>query len=600
MTRIRDTSIVSILLVALLVASTGRAWAASGRIIGKVVEAGTGAPLSGVSITATGPMHAQTVTSGAGTFSLNNLIPGSYILITTFEGYGTSQTNGIMVGEGMEQSVTITLTRQSDTATLSLGSSNSVPPPLFTYAGDLRAYYFGRTNGNTCLTCKVNKGTPNALAFNFGGELHGQLNVPHTPWSVAATYFGAFPFGANWPGPLNNIGYNPQVDNTLPGYTLNLFGESYVQYKTPGVLFQTGHEIIYTPWANGGDSRMLPESFQGTLISGNVTPNLNLGAMYMARFRTRVISAFNSNTLLTSCNTANPTGKGPVEGVSGTFTVPGDPCNKQQTTYGFSEFSASYKFGSSGLVANVNQYQVYDISSMTWVTAQYNFMKQSKFNPYVAGQFLAENNFGTSVIGTVHSYTSGGQFGMIIYPNLLFTVGYDGSPSTAYVVPAKECKGTASSPAAASPGVIFGGVASTTNKTLPKGEVTCYGGGLASPYTDNQATDPLYTTSLTQGMADVHKPGTSEKVTLGWQSNDKRLKALVSDAWYNYSLPGNVAGVGNGDSRAEFNIDIQYFFNPVRPGPYKGLSIRQRYGDRTQFFTPYDFKYSRTQLEYTF
>lgn len=216
-------------------------------------------------------------------------------------------------------------------------SPSATATPLFTYSADLRAYFFGRTNGNTCFTC-VHKGAPDATAFNFGGELHGQLSIPHTAFSLGATYFGAYPFGANPQGPLKNVGYNPEVDNTLPGYALNLFGESYLQYKTPGTFFQTGHEVINTPWANASDSRIAPESFQGTLVNGNVTPDLNLGVMYMARFRTRVTSAFNSNTLLTSCNTAYATGKGPIKGISGIFTVPGDPCNKQQTTSGFSEF----------------------------------------------------------------------------------------------------------------------------------------------------------------------------------------------------------------------------------------------------------------------
>ncbi len=90
----------------------------------------------------------------------------------------------------------------------------------------------------------------------------------------------------------------------------------------------------------------------------------------MARFRSRVTSAFNSNTLLTSCNTANPTGKGPVEGVKGTFTVPGDFCFKQEDHQRFLDGRRGYIFGNSGLVANAYQYQVYDITGMTWLTAQ--------------------------------------------------------------------------------------------------------------------------------------------------------------------------------------------------------------------------------------
>jgi len=75
----------------------------------------------------------------------------------------------------------------------------------------------------------------------------------------------------------------------------------------------------------------------------------------------------------------------------------------------------------------------------------------------------------------------------------------------------------------------------------------------------------------------------------------------ATDAWYNYSLPGGSGAVGNGDGRAEFDLDGWYYFNRVPlSGPYKGLSLRQRYGDRTFSFAPFEFKSSRTQLEYDF
>jgi hypothetical protein len=124
---------------------------------------------------------------------------------------------------------------------------------------------------------------------------------------------------------------------------------------------------------------------------------------------------------------------------------------------------------------------------------------------------------------------------------------------------------------------------------------------MTTPYTEGQASDPLWSTSLTQGMADVHKPGNGIKASLAWQSDNGRLHIYTSQAWYDYTLPGANGPVLNADYRAEFDFDVQYFLNPVIAGHrYRGLSIRQRYGDRTQTFSPYDFKYSRTQLEYTF
>jgi len=577
------------------------ALAAGGKISGKVVDADSKAPLAGVSVVAEGPMTARAASSSNGTFTLKGLVPGNYILITSLNGYETAQSQTIAVAEGMEQSVTLSIARKSPGATTVLGPILSIPAAWVTYSGDLRAFYFGRTNGNTCLTCTP-KGSPNATAFNFGGQLHGQVNIPYSPWVVGATYFGAYPFGANWSGPLHNIGYNPLVDNTLPGYPVSLFGEAYIQYKTPGTFGQMGRQVLtqqQSPWANPSDSRINPVAFQGTQLNGNINPSLNVGVMYMPRFRARTTSAFNANTLLTSCNTAFPTGKGSVNGLSGTFAVPGDPCNKPLHSQGFLQFSMQASFPHIGFAAQAYQYEVYDLTTMTYVNSVWNFNKRARATPYVAGQYLAESSTGNHLVGLIHNSTYGGQFGATIAKNLNLVVGYNASPALSSVVAAKNC-GTVSSPKGASTSGVFGGVSDTSTPGLPLGLVRCWRGGIASPYTDSYATDPLYTTQISQGLADVHKPGTGSKIALTWQSNDKRLRILASNAWWNYSLPGNVSGTGNGDSRAEFNFDVQYFFNQVRSGPYKGFWIRQRYADRTQTFTPFDFKYSRTQLEYTF
>jgi len=71
---------------------------------------------------------------------------------------------------------------------------------------------------------------------------------------------------------------------------------------------------------------------------------------------------------------------------------------------------------------------------------------------------------------------------------------------------------------------------------------------------------------------------------------------ILAQGWYNYTLPR-----GPADPRREFNADLTYFFNPVDPSkPYHGLAIRHRYADRVQLSAPFDFKYNRTQLEYSF
>jgi outer membrane porin, OprD family len=472
-------------------------------------------------------------------------------------------------------------------------------PAAFTWNGSTRAYYFIRLNGNTCLASGCNpKGTPDSQAFNTAIKLHGEYDLFNSPWTFGATYFGTEPFYANPFGVLG-VGYNPRVDNTLPGYGLSTLAEMYVQYKTPGVFFQTGKEVINTPWANAADSRLVPVAFQGTLLTANVSAALKLGAMYMARYKSRVTSAFNANTLLTSCDTAYPTGKGPIEGSADTFTVEGNQCQTVQSTSGFWMFEALYD--NRGLTASAYQYHTYDLADLTYADVKYEYDRGAPTNPFVAAQYWSNNDTGRALIGTVHSHGYGLQYGQNLGRNVSFALGYNAQPNASFIVPAAKCPGTASSGTKPGPGVIFGGVQDTSRSGLPAGEVVCYAGGTASPYTDNYESDPLYTSTIGEGLTDARKAGFAVKAAVTVETNDHRLKALLAQARYNVSVPGTSGGTSNKDIRIETNLDIQYFFNAVDPkAPYRGLSFRERLVDRAETFSPFDFKYIRTQLEFDF
>jgi hypothetical protein len=153
--------------------------------------------------------------------------------------------------------------------------------------------------------------------------------------------------------------------------------------------------------------------------------------------------------------------------------------------------------------------------------------------------------------------------------------------------------------------------------TNRNGTTNIYYGGWASPYTDAYATDPIFTTSMSQGMADRRAPGTSWKIGATYLSNNKRLTFVASDAWYNY---GNALV---GQNTNEWTLDGTYRFSPVIANrAYNGLMLRYRYAQRSQGNTfcgaagsacpagaapgstylggsPL-FKYNRAQLEYDF
>lgn len=475
-------------------------------------------------------------------------------------------------------------------------------------SGNVRAFYFTRSNAVTCDTVPHHgppgatagsSGDPcNAAAFNFGGKLHADYQFGKTPWSLGASLFAADPLGSNG----SNPGFNARVDNSLPGYAINVLGEGYLQYKNKYVTAQIGREIINTPWANASDSRITPVSFQGVWISGSVSPTVTVGAYSMGRFRSRTTSAFYNSTLLTSCNQLSPIQYfDPTTGAAKTPIAGGDPCTLNPlvntATKGFTMLAVTKKFNPAW-VANLYQYHIYDVVDITQLDTKYNFMPKSTTNPFVAVQYIAESDTGRALVGSIHAHMFGFQYGESVGKNIDFVAGLNESYQTAY----------ATTNCTSAPGGVFGGVPAT-KPVIPGGPILCYGGGIASPYTDSYATDPLFTTSISQGMADVHKPGTGLKAALTVQTNNRRLKGVFSGAQYYYGLPTALVSVANAvDTRKELNIDVQYFFSPVVSGkPYHGLSIRHRYADRSTYFglgatatSNPDFKYNRTQLEWTF
>jgi hypothetical protein len=118
-------------------------------------------------------------------------------------------------------------------------------------------------------------------------------------------------------------------------------------------------------------------------------------------------------------------------------------------------------------------------------------------------------------------------------------------------------------------------------------------------------------------MADRRAPGSSEKVALQYTTPNTKWVWIGSDAWYNY---------GNSLAPENTNIwvlDGRYRFSHMPAhGPYRGLSIRDRYIYRTlsntfcgaaatdcpsgstlgapDFGGLPIFKYNRLQVEYDF
>jgi len=424
------------------------------------------------------------------------------------------------------------------------------------FSGQLRSFYFTRTN------LIQNQSNPNRMAFNGGGKMHLEYHW-NTRWTLGATYFFADPLGANGTDP----GFDNTVDNTMPGFGLGTFGEAYVQFKSPRFQGRLGNQVINTPWANASDGRIKPVAFQGFDAQWAIGSNTTLGIDRMVRFESRTSSAFGQRSLITD-------------------VVPGQPAYPVHDTGGFLLANLTHKFGPR-LTASAYYYQIYDLANLLYAESKYALAPASPFKPFVALQYAGERQSGRAYVGIIDNATLGAQAGVSLGKYVDLALGYDQAPWRSATVTAASCA------AAGAPYFQpMGGTPDCVNNQ--NGTYTIYYGGPASPYTDNYATDPLYTTSLTTGMADRHSAGYAWKVAAAIQSPNKQMKLLLSEARYDYTNPSGA------NITREFNGDVTYFFSKVTAEPYHGLSIRHRYGDRRQPTLPFDFKYNRTQLQYDF
>lgn len=429
--------------------------------------------------------------------------------------------------------------------------------PGLTISGQLRAYDFAREN-------RVQNGAnPNRTAFNFGGNLHLDYALGGTPLHIATTYFGAYPFGANGLRPQRN----GQIDNTLPGFALSTLGEAYLRYKDRRTSATVGNQVVNTPWAPNSDSRIKPVAFQGIDAAYRLGPNLTLGVSRMIRFEGRTSSAFDRNTLLTS-------------------SAAGNPAYAAHDTSGFLLADVAYKANKT-VTATFNNYSFYDIANLFYGEVRDSLDPASSYDPTAAVQYVHEGSTGRAVIGRILSNAYGAQLSAKLNRNVLVALGFDTIPIRYDTVAARTAT-------AAGRGLFLPAGGTPLAAALGGGIYRIAYGGIASPYTDSYATDPLYTTSISQGVADRHSPGTSYKAALIFTPDNKRVKGILSEAYYDY---GNALG---SNRTYETNVDVTYFFSPVGKGPYKGLSFRERFANRQQPTIPYEFKYIRTQLEYDF
>jgi hypothetical protein len=433
-------------------------------------------------------------------------------------------------------------------------------PGHLAISGRVRGYDFQRINRVT------NASNPNRHSTEFAAEPHLDYHIAGTQLNVGYTYAGATGFGFNGPNPIAN----PKVDNTLPGFPLNMVDhELYLQYKDANNTFTLGNMELNYPWVALSDSRVIPSAFQGLDANVRLTSWFDVNATRVTAFEMRNSSSFEQNTLLTA----------PYPGASSLYKIP---------TFTPGTLRVGFNFHPSArFVLSAENNEFYNIANLAYGEAKYGIEPYSKVNPYVAVQYVAEGSLGTNQIGKVENHTLGAQLGANVVKGLTFAASTDISPvEYAYV--------RAGSLAKAESQYFVGGGGTSDGRSLGDGLYQIAYGGIASPYTDSLGTDPLYTTMITQGMADRRSAGEAYKAALVYTPPNKQWKLLAAEAWWNYSNE-----IGH-NLTSEFNVDGTYYFNKVRPGPYHGFFVRIRIAPRQQPTLPYGFEYQRFITEYDF
>ncbi|MGZ3543144.1 MAG: hypothetical protein ACXVAF_18490 [Vulcanimicrobiaceae bacterium] len=482
----------------------------------------------------------------------------------------------------------------------------ATPAPAFSYEGHVRAYYFTRQNcsgysSNPCVpdTSSSISGTYKSLnqaAFNAAITLHGAYSFAHSPWSLRATYVYANPLGVNGPCdfpanygnggacqqyPSENNNYR-STDTTLPPFTLSTLAEAYVLYKNAQLDVTAGDQLFSSPWAGPSDSRIKAAYYQGFDAQYRFARDWTIGVSRMTQWENRTSSNFNKSNLIVPL------------GSDGSIVNP---------TTGFLLLKTSYTHGSS-FNAGLDYYQFYDIASLLWFETKLTWARTSTLKPYIAIQFGSESNAGRSLAGKINSGVLGAEIGASLGPNVDVTVGYDQLPwrSATVALPAGvECKNNVISGSAPTGGTGYwlptGGTPNCVKAAA--GTAIVYYGGIASPYTDSYSSSPLFTTSESQDMAERRSAGNSAALTVTIRSTNKQIRAIVTRTLDNFT---NGAGA---ETTWGTGIDVEYYFNKVGDGPYRGLSLRNRWKQRTQTYTQLWggtplFNYSRVQFEYNF
>ena len=334
---------------------------------------------------------------------------------------------------------------------------------------------------------------------------------------------------------------SPRTDNTVVDPTLfgsnnesfSMLGEAFVKFDMGSTVFVGGRQKVKNPMVSSDDARMLPNLVEEYSVTNKSIPNTTLSVAHTTRFAQGTFGrAYGAGGILgatagySAVDASNQVG----EFVNmGTYAV-------GQETNGITSVSAVYT-GIKGLKVQLWDFYAHDIMNTIYADASYK-MKMDSVSPFVAAQFIKQNDVGDSLLKNTGISTNG-ELDSMYYA---VKAGASVQNLTAYVAYSETSSNSDSD---------LANEGSATN-----GVISMWGGM------------PGYT----QGMVTRHHNLAGTKATkiaasYNWKSFGPDLKTVVYHA--NYDMDKN-NGYTSGDAK-ETGFDIIY-----NTGFIKNLQLRLR------------------------
>jgi hypothetical protein len=400
------------------------------------------------------------------------------------------------------------------------------------FHGNLRSYQFTRAYTGEAT---------NQYAYSLGGY-GGLLTAPLYHFQAGLTL-----------GAANSLGLNPvnpaQVDTTLPGGTVWVLTEAFLQYKHKYFTLRGPDQILDPPWINPSDSRMKPSAYRA--FYGELTPFADYAPLRDLSFVGLRVFEFNGRAegSFTPTNLYFP----------GHAGGSGIPALYGKSTPGTLAFGLKYGSPGKPLTAQLWYNKFIDFSQLLWLDGNLVYKSGTGFDPIFGFQFGSQWSDGENLLAQVGKGAAGniqvyGVLAGVDTPYVRLTAAYNG---------------------------------------ITKQNGAFGNGALLSPYTTGYATDYLYTTQMIGGMIEMQSPGSAFKVAATSYFMDKQIKAMVSYGGY-YITPTSTFT----SNPYETDVDVTYSFS--KSSGLDGLSIRNRFGWQNGNIQRQDFFYNRLQIQYQF